>query len=97
MPKITAPGIASNDRYPTTTDSPPRRSASTAIAACDDTAAIAAIKVNQPMIVPRRVVGKSSVAAALPPTVDAFIASENQQKPAASQIAPCAKPVGGPQ
>ena len=50
-----------------------------------------------PMIVPRRLVGKSSVAAALPLTVDAFIASENQQKPAASHIPGCTKPAGGPQ
>ena len=85
------------DNAPTTIDRPPILFASSATAALEITAPIALTRANHPIIVPRRGVGNSSVAATLLATVPPLSHRLNQKKPADSHISGHAKCDGGPQ
>src|SRR5208282_2318750 len=96
-PKRIAAGMPTIESAPTTIDIPPIAWARIATAALEITEPMAPTRANHPIIVPRRGVGKSSVAAALAPTVPPLSHTLNQKKPLASHQKGQANCVGGPQ
>src|SRR4029077_9964211 len=85
-PNRIAAGIPTIDNAPTTIDRPPILFANRATAALEITAPIALTSANHPIIVPRRGVGNSWLAAPLLARVPPLSHALNQKKPADSHI-----------